>query len=887
MQIFLEYGKVGLWMTPILLLGLWLLPRLSQRYTAKLSYMVWLVVAVRLLLPWNLTLPEGTAPIQLDIPRETRWVLVDLNEEGGKAVPLKTEAAGTADTDGVAPVAKTPARSVSPLEVAAALWLTGGILSLLRTGASTLRLKRLLKRWEREPAAETLAFYRETIGGERPPLAICPAIETPMAMGLFHTKIYLPHEAYSRRELEMILRHEWIHWHRKDLWYKGLLILVRSIYWYHPLVWLMAKRADRALEISCDGEAVRGMDAAYRRAYSLMILQEAERNIQKQMALTTCFTDGKKALQERLVEILNGEKRKKGMALIAVTLALTVTCGCMVSYGGADEMPPAVQGENILQTEEREIAVLWAEALTLRDGEPRYARMGEKAKEKFAAEQMAIQGEDWDFNIGWSSPWVMSYDIEEGDGKATITYTMQDSEPRQYMMKEILKFGKENGRTVVTDYLTSNLYWEDGKVHPATGRTGMEPDEGIWDFLYQSVEGFFSQGKWQIYEMEEYNFKIENVETERLANGRDQVSVDFGLNMKYRNPFRDPDEATYIQNAKAKGEAIYDTLYREYYAQQEANTYLRFTCEVQPGAERITEDNCFPDTFRLYVDDGDPHLITFEKKILVAEAYLEEEEGKLWQCRLFPGEKEGEVTVERQLFIRDTSGRTEYNYFWMPLGDSRSYPIQKDILVRVDMDEAFQPVEVTAEAFSQGLAQEETGWSGAIYTISLGEGENADRVITKIRAGYSRAATPEEEARWANQNSVPSGYPTESKTISAPFSLTERKNPVSTASVPGAGKHLGIDFSSDGKEIPVSATADGIVLEAGFNAQKGNYVKINHMNGFTTLYAHLSRLDVKAGAKVQKGDMLGMSGKTGMATGVHCHYEVQLNGIYQDPANYL
>lgn len=867
MHIFLEYLKVGLWMTPILFLGLWLLPRLSQRYTAKLSYMVWLVVAVRLLLPWNLTLPAETAPIHLDVPQETRWVLVDLNEEGKEAVPFKTEATGAADTGGEAPIAETSAITVSPWEVAAALWLAGGVFSLLRTAASTLRLKRLLKRWEQEPSPETLAFYRETVGEERPPLAICPAVKTPMAVGLFHTKIYLPHEAYSQRELEMILRHEWIHWRRKDLWYKCLLLVMRSIHWYHPLVWLMAKRADRALEISCDGEAVRGADVAYRRAYSLMILQEAERNLQKQAALTTCFTDGKKALQERLVEILNGEKRKRGMALVAMTLVLAMTCGCMVSYGGADETPPTMQGEGVLQAEEREIAVLWAEALSLRNGKSRYEKMGEKAKEKFAAEQRALQGEDWNFSIGWSSPWVMSYDIEEGEGKATITYTMQDSEPRQYMMKEILKFGKENDRIVVTDYLTSNLYWEDGKVHPVTGRAGMELDEGIWDFLYQSVEGFFSQSEWQVYEFEEFNFKIENVETKRLDNGRDQVSVDFGLNMKYRNPFRDPDEATYIQNAKAKGEAIYDTLYQEYYAQQEANTYLRFTCQVQPGAERITEDTCFPDTFRLYVDDGDPHQITFEKNNLAAEAYYDTEPADGWFCNISLAKGENAVTVLREIFIPDVTGRTNNGYFYLPLRIGGAFGVDEDAVIT--MGEAGEtPDTVALEEWLEMLWKPE--WKNARYTVMFRQGADGGYFVKEVKQGYWKKESVEETAK----SNIPSGYPTESKTVSAPFSMAEQQ-------------HFGIDFSSDGKEIPVSATADGIVMEAGFNAQKGNYVKINHMNGFTTLYAHLSRLDVKAGAKVQKGDKLGMSGKTGMATGVHCHYEVQLNSLYQDPANYL
>ena len=67
MRIFLEYLKVGLWMLPIILPALWLLPRLSKRYAARVSYVIWLVLAVRLLVPWNLTLPQETAPIHVAI----------------------------------------------------------------------------------------------------------------------------------------------------------------------------------------------------------------------------------------------------------------------------------------------------------------------------------------------------------------------------------------------------------------------------------------------------------------------------------------------------------------------------------------------------------------------------------------------------------------------------------------------------------------------------------------------------------------------------------------------------------------------------------------------------------------------------------------------------
>ena len=542
MNIFLGYLKVSLWMAPMILLALWLLPKLSRRYTAKLSYVVWLVIAVRLLVPWNLTLPEETAPIHVYLPQETmvQWTPVDLSEDTSVAA---AEAEEKVSAEGEKTPIAEPEASVSPMQMIFAVWLAGAAISLLRTAVSTYQLKKLLKRWEKAPSDKISNFYAETAGEKRPPLAVSPVLETPMAVGLFHTKIYLPHEDYSRQELEMIFRHELIHWRRKDLWYKGVLLLARSIHWFNPLVWLLAKRANRDLEVSCDGEAVQGEDAAYRKAYGLMILQEAERSLAKQAALTTCFSDGKKALQERMMEIMNESKRKRGMTLIVMTLVLAVTCGCLVGYGGADE-----------------------------GGE------------------------------------------------------------------ELVKQASANAKLVKT--------------------------------------------------------------------GEGQV--------------------------------------------------------------------------------------------------LEEEE-----------------TKSETVAVEDHE-QTEFEY----------------TLVE------------TKETSAEGE-----------YTLAKTKEEGAEPADATIAA----------------DSSIPSGYPTSNMTINTPFVMGED----------APKQHAGIDFSTDNKNIPVHATADGVVLEAGFDSNKGNYVKINHLNGFTTLYAHLSALDVKAGDEVKQGDTLGLAGKTGTAVGVHCHYEVQLNGNYQDPAKYL
>ena len=142
MRIFLEYLKVGLWMLPIILPALWLLPRLSKRYAARVSYVIWLVLAVRLLIPWNLTLPQETAPIHVAISEEqaNEWVQAKFNP-----VQAPPKAEGTA----AAAQALTPARAapLPRLQCGCAVWRGGVLVFALRTAVSFFRMKAMLRRW--------------------------------------------------------------------------------------------------------------------------------------------------------------------------------------------------------------------------------------------------------------------------------------------------------------------------------------------------------------------------------------------------------------------------------------------------------------------------------------------------------------------------------------------------------------------------------------------------------------------------------------------------------------------------------------------------------------------------------------------------------------------
>ena len=121
--------------------------------------------------------------------------------------------------------------------------------------------------------------------------------------------------------------------------------------------------------------------------------------------------------------------------------------------------------------------------------------------------------------------------------------------------------------------------------------------------------------------------------------------------------------------------------------------------------------------------------------------------------------------------------------------------------------------------------------------------------------------------------------------------------PINAGVGSGFGRRIdplaGIGASHEGQDFPadtgtqVMAAAGGVVIVAEYHSQYGNIIEIDHGNDFSSRYAHMSRLDVKSGQVVKRGQPIGASGNTGRSTGPHLHFEVRFKGVAQDPARFL
>lgn len=128
--------------------------------------------------------------------------------------------------------------------------------------------------------------------------------------------------------------------------------------------------------------------------------------------------------------------------------------------------------------------------------------------------------------------------------------------------------------------------------------------------------------------------------------------------------------------------------------------------------------------------------------------------------------------------------------------------------------------------------------------------------------------------------SVPSRMPLEQARVSSSYGM--RDHPV----LRKRARHNGIDLAAP-SGTPIYATADGIVERANYFGSYGNYIQIGHGNAIETRFAHLSRIVVKDGAQVRKGDLIGFVGSTGRSTGPHLHYEVRIDGSPVDPRPFM
>lgn len=351
MQIMNNLIQIGLTVSLAALVPLLLRRVLKKRYPARAVCLVWALLALRLLVPVQLTLPE--APVRVT-PR-TNYVMQDdqmLFEQAG--LPVEQTPARWVTDEQAAALSHANTSQTTTFNLTAVLlgmWLAGVVISAIRQAVSYGMLKRRLDRTagpaKRADLLDVLDSQRSDLGISRKiPLLISPAADCPMLAGFIRPALYLPDENISTADAAFIFRHELTHCRHGDLWLKLLLTAAQCVHWFNPLVYLIVRFAQEDIELACDDAVVRGQNAAYRRAYGETILRSAVAQSRRRQSLVSCFGDDKKTLMRRFEGLFDKSVKKRGAALIVLVALLTATLGGTIAVGTKKD--PAAAEERAL-----------------------------------------------------------------------------------------------------------------------------------------------------------------------------------------------------------------------------------------------------------------------------------------------------------------------------------------------------------------------------------------------------------------------------------------------------------------------------------------------------------------------------------------------------------
>lgn len=391
-----------------LVLGLSVL--LKNRFTARWKYVVWLAVAMSLLVPARL--PSNFSLINFKVPgtessgnekiTAKRIISADADSANVNSSKVNSEDSSTADSkmqdtavtgkaftgavlkDEVqsdSASASLSGRHIVPLaaKIFMIVWLAGAVIKLLAEICAYCFSMRSLKRMSL-PVNDLMKWkmYRDVCEQKgirrRPELMQNAGLSTPLLTGLFRTKLYLPAVGYSAEELKLVYHHELTHYLHKDLWYKMLLRICASVYWFNPALLFMLWEADKDIENLCDAEVVRVCSRAERKLYRKLLLRTVAIDDQVPY-VTASLNDSSMVFKDRILYMLNMKKLRKNV-LPGVILAMVLVGGNLV-FGFSGE---TISGAQNTQQQAQ------------KDGDSSGQDSGEDAKKRELVDMVASHG---------------------------------------------------------------------------------------------------------------------------------------------------------------------------------------------------------------------------------------------------------------------------------------------------------------------------------------------------------------------------------------------------------------------------------------------------------------------------------------------------------------
>lgn len=325
---------------------------LKGRIPHCFRYYLWLLVLLRFVCPFG---TEYSLANQV-VSQPTIFLVEDTGAwtigSGGNDLEFGGAAAGSEQVPMVTHA--LPERS-SVLLLAWAVG-TAAALGIRLTGYFRFRKHLAADALAAEDWEQKLLFSLAKEKKQLPPLFRTAGTDTPMLVGVLRPRLYLPPIRMRECDLRYALRHELVHWRRKDLLYKWALVLIACVHWFNPAVWYLVRAVERDCELSCDEAVVWGLSQAERTGYGAMLLETAAIQSQMSGALSAPLWSKKHDLKERLYGIMKPTfNTKKAKCLLAAAVVLVATTSVALGAYVGQTVKPDTEKAGVTQPAGEEV----------------------------------------------------------------------------------------------------------------------------------------------------------------------------------------------------------------------------------------------------------------------------------------------------------------------------------------------------------------------------------------------------------------------------------------------------------------------------------------------------------------------------------------------------
>lgn len=337
-----------------------------KRLKASCRYVLWLLVIVRLMLPFGgallpklFTIPVADEKAESVLDKESEPAVIDtitvpdpiysskgfteiLISESTQDSPEVKQNESVLTEQSMTEISAAEKRSeITEDGIALAvlmIWLGGAGIFLTLTLSSYLKNIHIIGRNLAKSDANARRIYRElsaSMGIKRAPrLYICRAVRTPMIYGLIRQRVLLPEIPLAESDIRRVLSHELVHYKRRDIAVKFVALTANALHWFNPMAYIASKKLFAEMELSCDERVLKDADKEERIFYGVAMLEIVKRCRKSAPALTTGFNPKKKAVTQRFENILDTAKKHSGYSVIALLLCICILCTSIVGFAG-------------------------------------------------------------------------------------------------------------------------------------------------------------------------------------------------------------------------------------------------------------------------------------------------------------------------------------------------------------------------------------------------------------------------------------------------------------------------------------------------------------------------------------------------------------------------